>query len=224
MKIEKLIVTLSVGLLSALSVGAQGTFQNLNFEQANPNPDTPGPVTAASAVPYWTVYYDNVQQTEVMYNDESLGGTQLTLVSAHDPYGPSAIDGNYSVFLQSYAGDTVVSISQTGLIPAGTQSLLFEAQGSILGALGVLVGNQTVPLSVVGSGPNYTLYGANISAWADDTEQLTFSVFGQGNPNDAWELDDISFSTTALTPEPNTVALTAIGGLLFGARKWFARR
>jgi hypothetical protein len=38
------------------------------------------------------------------------------------------------------------------------------------------------------------------------------------------ELDDITFSTTAVAPEPNIVALTAIGGLLFGARKWFARR
>jgi hypothetical protein len=37
-------------------------------------------------------------------------------------------------------------------------------------------------------------------------------------------LDDISFSTTAVAPEPNVVALSAIGGLVFGARKWLARR
>jgi hypothetical protein len=39
------------------------------------------------------------------------------------------------------------------------------------------------------------------------------------------ELDDISFSTNVVaSPEPNLVALSAIGGLLFGARKWFPRR
>jgi hypothetical protein len=37
-------------------------------------------------------------------------------------------------------------------------------------------------------------------------------------------LDDIAFSPTAVTPEPSIFGLTAIGGLLFGARKWFARR
>ena len=83
------------------------------------------------------------------------------------------------------------------------------------------MGNQAVALSTVGTGANYTLYGANISAWADDPETITFSVSG-GTPN-GWELDDISFSTTAV-PEPSIGALAAIGGLLFGARKYFARR
>jgi hypothetical protein len=42
-----------------------------------------------------------------------------------------------------------------------------------------------------------------------DGQITSFSVVG-----------DVNF----LTPEPSVVALTAIGGLLFGARKWFARR
>ena len=84
------------------------------------------------------------------------------------------------------------------------------------------MGTQIVPFAAIGSEPNYTLYGANISAWADDTEQITFSaqavVLGLNN----WTIDEISFSPTAL-PEPSIVALTAMGGLLFGARKWLAR-
>jgi hypothetical protein len=72
--------------------------------------------------------------------------------------------------------------------------------------------------------PTYTLYGANISAWANDTEPLTFTAMQDNTALNNWEIDDISFSTNAVSPEPNILALTAIGGLLFGARKRFARR
>jgi len=83
------------------------------------------------------------------------------------------------------------------------------------------MGTQIVPIGAIGTGSNYTLYGANISAWADDSEQITFAALGDSSEANNWNIDDISFSDV---PEPSTVALTAIGGLLFGARKWFARR
>jgi hypothetical protein len=60
-------------------------------------------------------------------------------------------------------------------------------------------------------GAPYGVYGANIASFAGQTGQLEFtaSVFN-------WvELDDISFSTTAV-PEPNALALTGLGALLFG--------
>jgi hypothetical protein len=221
MKIEKLFVTISVGLLSVLSAGAQASFQNLDFEQANPifvgNPLL-GIVTVASALPYWTVTEEGVQATEIFFNDMSLGAPSVDLVGSGDVYGPPPIDGNYSVLLQgSFPGSA--EISQTGTIPSGTESLFFEAQPGE-GTLDVLIGTQVVLFSAVGTGPNYTLYGANISAWAGDTEQLTFSAAQDDSGLNNWEIDDISFSQV---PEPSIVALTAIGGLLFGARKWFAR-
>jgi len=217
-KTTKLIAGFSVSFLAALSVQAQGTFQNLNFEEANPvaagNPYPAYDVTAASALPGWTVYYGTTQETVVAYNSFSTGAPQVDLVNAAN----GAIDGNYSVILQgSLPG---VSISQTGLIPAGTQSLYFEAEPG-LGSLDVLMGTQIVPIGAIGTGSNYTLYGANISAWADDSEQITFAALGDSSEANNWNIDDISFSDV---PEPSTVALTAIGGLLFGARKWFARR
>src|SRR5208282_6540402 len=105
-------------------------------------------------------------------------------------------------------------ISQTGLIPSGTQSLLFESQIAPVpfGPLNILIGTQSVPYVEVGTGPNYIVYGANISAWAGQSEELTFS-----DPNDSggWEIDDISFSPTAVAPEPSPLVLTGIGGLLF---------
>jgi hypothetical protein len=55
----------------------------------------------------------------------------------------------------------------------------------------------------------YTVYSANVSAWADKTEELTFSVPSfSGN----WEIDDISFSAV---PEPSPIALTEFGAILF---------
>ena len=232
MKRTKLIVALSVALFAAFLIQAQ-SFQNLNFEQADPlvvNPDNPYVITAASAFPYWTVTIDGVQQTDIYYNDISLGNPQVTLISTSYPnMGLAPIDGTYSVLLQCAFAPGSDAISQTGVIPAGTQSLTFEAEpiGQVqpVGSLEVLVGNQVVPFAALSTGPNYTLYGANISAWADDTEQLTFSALSDDNQQNNWELDDISFSTNVVaSPEPSLVALSAIGGLLFGARKWFARR
>jgi hypothetical protein len=37
------------------------------------------------------------------------------------------------------------------------------------------------------------------------------------------ELDDITFSTTAVVPEPSVLALMVMGGLAFGARRWRAK-
>jgi hypothetical protein len=221
-KTIKQIAGFSIVLLAVLSAQAQGTFENLNFEQADPIsagvPGEPFFVTAASALPYWNVYYDGVQQTQIPFNAISYGTPSVSLLGTAETVGISPIDGNYSVLLQPYAG--AVSISQTGLIPANTPSLLFEGLGEI-GVLEVLVGTQIVPFTAVETEPTYTLYGANISAWEGQNEQLTFSALGL-TPT-SWEIDDISFSTTP-EPEPNILALTAIGGLLFGARKWFARR
>jgi len=58
MNIRKLFRSLSAIILTVLSVHAQGAFNNLNFEQANPinagNREYPGNVTFASALPDWT--------------------------------------------------------------------------------------------------------------------------------------------------------------------------
>jgi hypothetical protein len=217
-------IIVAVMFASSVIASAQGTFQDLNFEEANPvyagSPYPAYEVTTASALPGWTVYYGTTQEAVVGYNTESLGATQVDLLGAS--YG--AIEGNYSVLLQGGIEPSVpATISQYGMIPAATETLFFEAQPG-RGTLDVSIGSQIVPFSAVGSGANYTLYGANISAWAGDPELLTFSALPPVSSDNNWLIDDISFSTNAPSPEPSIVALTAIGGLLFGARKWFARR
>jgi hypothetical protein len=228
MKIEKQIVGFSVALLAMLSAQAQGTFQNLNFEQADPmsagNPANPYAVTATTALPYWTVTIGGAQQTQVTYNAGSLGAPVVVLLGPPPPapaFNP--IDGNYSVLLTGSFSASVPSISQTGTIPAGTQSLLFEAEPGVsppTGALELQIGTQSVTFSAVGMGPNYTLYGANISAWAGQTESLTFSASETSSGLNNWELDDISFSTTAI-PEPSPLALTGVGAVLLALYRRF---
>jgi hypothetical protein len=205
---------------------AQGTFQNLNFEQANPiiiQGSQYNESAVANALPNWTVTIGGVQQTEIPVNGFSTGAAWVTLVVAGNQTSIPPIDGNYSVLLQNYGGTpepNATAISQTGLITPGTQSLLFEAHSEsfIPGPLNVLVGNQSISYTEVSAGPNYIVYGANISAWAGQTEQLTISdPNGSGN----WEIDDISFSPNAV-PDPNPLALTGIGGALVALYRRFA--
>ena len=69
----------------------------------------------------------------------------------------------------------------------------------------------------------HTPYLAQISRQGGHTGQLEFTAdYEISDPYIV--LDDITFSTNSVAPEPSIVALTAIGGLLFGTRKWFARR
>jgi hypothetical protein len=218
MNMTNLIVGQLVSVSVVLSALAQGSFENMNFELANPGTFSSFSVPVSNALPYWKVSLGEVQQTDVGYNAFSTGATSVTLVGPG--YGP--IDGNYSVLL--YGGETAssASISQTGLIPAGTQSLFFDVGTSLYSeALEVLIGNQSIPFSAVGSGPNYTRYGANISAWAGDTEQLTFWALEETSEPNEWELDDIIFSPNAV-PEPSPLAMTGIGGLLFALYRRFA--
>jgi hypothetical protein len=213
MKIKSLFALYLTSLLAMPSAKAQGTFQNLDFEQGNPGSVAFAQnVPVATVLPNWFAYYGDVQQTDVGYNVITTGATQISLVGGSQFH----IDGNYSVLLQP--GPSGASISQTGLVPLGSDSLLFEANGS--GPLDVFIGGQNVSFSAVGSGPNYTLYGANISAWTGDSESLTFLAVADGSPGGV-TLDDISFSTSVV-PEPNPIALTAIGGLLFALYCRFA--
>jgi hypothetical protein len=226
MRKAALLAQLSTILFAALTATAQSTFQNLDFEQARPvtaaDPNNPYAVTAASAVPCWTVYQtvdtagDVIQATEVLYGTITTGGTSLTLIGPATQYAPPAVDGNYSVFLQTYAPNNWVSISQTGLIPVGTQSLLFQGRGGEIPYLNVQLGTQAIPFSAVGSGANDTLFAANISPWAGDTEKITFTGYSSGYP-DSWELDNIAFSPNAV-PEPCTLALLLTGGAVLGLR------
>jgi hypothetical protein len=242
MKTAMLIVGFSVVLLVPLSTHAQ-TFTNLNFESADVAPTAPPTITyvpVGAALPGWTAFLGGVQLTQVGYNVPSTGTAGVSLFGPNwnstdeGVFGIGIIDGNYSIVLQEGANplnstplEVSASIEQNGTVPSTAESIQFKA--SEANPLSVSFnGNILLPVAlssgVSADGLPYTLYAANISAWANQPGELEFTATVNGSENyDV--LDDISFSTTPVpSPEPSIVALTAIGGLLFGARKYFARR
>ncbi len=117
---------------------AQTRFQNLGFESAHLTPIPPGQpgvvVPIAQALPGWSGFLGTQQVTEVLQNDFALGSANISIL------GPNwtaigIIQGQYSVLLQAGADGVSLpqfvdaSISQTGLIPAGTESILLKAIG-----------------------------------------------------------------------------------------------
>jgi len=139
---------------------------------------------------------------------------------------PGIIDGNYSVFIQAGSdpqNSTVLvsaSIEQTGLVPVGSESLEFKAWQNTFTEFSVSFDGNNLSPVMLGTGANYTLYGVDIAPFAGQTGPLEFTATVPQTGLSLFGLDDITF---VLTPEPSIVALAAIGGLLFGARKWFAR-
>jgi len=240
-KTAKIIAEFSVVFLVAFSVSAQG-FINLNFEAATLSP-TAGPqnwpnlVPISQGLPGWTAYLGSVQQSGVGQNTYANSVATVDILgpgfgTQPGPYGNfGVIDRNYTALLQggitpdSPQADYVsASIAQVGTIPATAQSLQFDADPSG-GSFSVsFAGNTLTPellsIDTTPSGLVYGLFGVNVAPYANQTGQLEFSTTDYSS----LLLDDITFSTTPVpTPEPNILGLTAIGGLVFCARKWLAR-
>jgi hypothetical protein len=86
-------------VLITMPVLGQGTFDNLDFEQANPvyvNRSV-GTVTAASAIPDWTAAIGGVPQSTIVENFFSTGAPEVVLLSQNTLQPP--LDGYYSVLL-----------------------------------------------------------------------------------------------------------------------------
>jgi hypothetical protein len=207
----KKLMTLSTIFLAAAQAGYAQGFINLNFETATISGGT-------ATVPGWkvnTFNYVNGDTNSIPYNNIALDSPSVNLEGTDSPI-PSvwAIQGNYSIFIQGgsrFSPDTNgASIWQTGQILAGSQSLTWWGD-----SMNVSFGGQSLSIMVLGSTPNYTIYGADISAFAGQTGQLVFSVPWQTSSM----LDNIQFSSSPV-PEPSTFALTALGGLLLGFRRW----
>jgi hypothetical protein len=207
---------------------AQGTFQNLDFEDAIYKvPDIPGgqfgtPVSAADGIPGWTAYYGTDQVSQILHNNIALGATSISIMGPNWT-GPAPLQGFYSVLLQSPSGISPISgpaaIAQTGTIPANALSIQFlglQILDPNPAQLGVTFGGHSLSLVPLSSGPGATLYGADISAYAGNTGQL--EITSLPNPDSSYNsfmIDSISFSPQAI-PEPSTVSLLVIGAAIAG--------
>ena len=204
-------------------------FANLNFENAIIVSDDPPhfvTIYASNAIPSWSAYTgpvgnptnsSSVGASIIGYDSVSLGGAAVFLEDDKmvNGYNPSPIQGTYSVLLQGSipAADGTASIGQTGTIPTTAQSLTFW--GILGGTLDVSFNGSDLAYSAIGSGTDYTIYAVDISAYAGQSGQLLFT---SGVSSSAL-LDNIQFSTNPV-PEPSVLALTALGGLMIGFRRW----
>lgn len=234
------VTALVIGL--CCSAVAQGTFQNLDFESATPGPPLgPPPIGGIPGVSYqpvnlalpgWTAYIANEQQTEVIQNSYGHGQAQIDLFGPNYPAAyqspgltPGTIDGNYSVLLQSGADPANVgalvgaSIAQTATVPFGTDLLEFRAWQTASTDFTVSFNGSTLSPFVISTASNYQLYGADISSYAGQTGQLEFTCNYNFSGGASWlGLDDIAFSPV---PEPNPLILAGIGGILFALYRQF---
>ena len=216
-------VIFTAALLSLAEMGFAQGFINLDFESAKMVPAGGYYVQFDKAFPGWT---GNVSLA--LSNTIALDSSGISIInSGFNNYGLIAggvIQGNYTAILQAgMGGDT--SLSQTGLVPASAQSLQFDALQAVDGASAIIpfqvtLGGQPLSLIVISNMLNYTLYGADVSAWAGQTAQLSFTVFAE-NPhldNQYLYLDAIQFSSSPI-PEPSEFALAALGALFLGFRR-----
>src|SRR5262245_34012009 len=88
-------------LLAASPAFAQGTFQNLDFEESLVDQSQPiGFVSVADALPGWTVTISTNQQSFVRFNDPCISSTCVSILGTNSPVLINAIEGNFSVYLQ----------------------------------------------------------------------------------------------------------------------------
>ena len=202
-------------------------FQNLDFESATLVTAPNGTINFSAAFPGWGGFAGTNQLGTVQHNLTFLDTTGISIIDTN-PLPPGVfgelIDGNYTAVLQAgvYNGftPTDVSLSQTGVVPLGTKSLSFLALPSSLAISNFTVSLGGVSLNLISSpvaNENYTLYEADVSAFAGLPEELKFTLLAQ-NPhvsNRYLSLDDIQFSPIAI-PEPSgfdlvMVALVSLG-------------
>ena len=183
----------------------QGSFVNLDFE--NPilplTPGADGRVPIEDALPGWTSYIGGVTNSGVAYDTISLGAAEISI---HDTNGFEPIlQGNYTVLMQgSFSGGTIVPVlAQVGTIPSNAKSITYYGEGPFT----VTFSGHLIPVVPIGSGPNYTIFGGDISAFAGQTGELRL----QGGDL----LDNITFSPSVI-PEPSMLAVFAVGGLMIG--------
>ncbi len=208
---------------------SQEAFQNLNFEAADvagyaPNSST---VPTSSAFPGWqAIYGANPPSAQVWYDGLSIGGPMISIL---DNKAGSPIQGNYSADLfAAVVGTTTysVTLSQTGVVPASTESIEMDANQAASSSFVVTLGGEPVNMVPLQRFANYTLWGGDASAFAGQDVALSITELPPANQEyspSLLELDNITFSQTTVTPEPGTLSLLVVGATAFAVRSWWKR-
>ena len=215
-----------------LTAYSQGSFQNLNFEDAFVTQYAPGSsVPVGSAFPGWTAYYGSVQTgtnaaSLVGYDLSPLSGPVVSINDSNPPlvYPETAISGHYSAalfggrLLLPQPADNAAMLSQTALVPEDARSLQFKARFQTTEA--VSLGGQVLELVPLAVFPEYFLLGADITPFAGQVLELRITIPPppSGSPFRNFNLfDDFAFSNQII-PEPSVLGLLGLGALVLGRR------
>jgi hypothetical protein len=194
------------------------SFVNLDFEQAGFYV-SPTPVNGwgDSIDPNLAFHGWTVSNCWTLYNDLTLGTPAIDLIGPNFPnaMGLSPLQGSYSVMLQYFVSVyySPPTLSQTGLIPDGTESINFligpyNGPGDAV----VTLNGVDIPLVSISGGR----VAGDISAFAGTIAQLTFST------TTGWDwlyLDDVQFSESPI-PEPASFVLFGLGVLFLGRKSF----
>lgn len=213
-----------LSLCLPLTLGAQGTFQNMGFESpsfVSAGTYPPEAMQWGPAMPNWTGYYGNTACSTILYNNETLGGPGISIFNAS--YSRQPLFGNYSVMLiggWNWAANAPydASIAQTAVVPSSALSLRFAAN-SFGGPVSVSLGGTPLSVMVLGTYANYTTYGASTVGLGGQNLELRITCPGSPSDNHLL-LDNVTFSTSAV-PEPAGWWVMGLGG---GVIFWFGRR
>jgi hypothetical protein len=220
-------------LLLSARIGSSQAFVDLNFESARITNGTPldSFVTFSNAFPGWSGYYTQTgalssnQTASAWYDAISLGGYLISIVDTNlTPSGFGPLNGKYSAALfggfDPGSGYWASTISQTGLVPAGTETLTIDAEPVFPRAPGssftVSLNGQAINLYPARTFSNYTVFSGNISAFAGHVATLAITVPPPApgiTPPSGYSFDNIVFSPI---PEPGVLGLLCLGGLFCG--------
>ncbi len=230
MKTKHLQIILGIATVYALPISSQARqFQNLDFESSLGSPvfgnsffNLPGWTVTTVGDPY-SAFPGGVFDSKFY----SLGGAYGYIIPIYgfDIMAGTTIDplgGNQSVALYTTAspGPAAISISQTGTIPTGQNSVsfllgYFETYGlttpqNPLSVFSLSINSQNVPLAVTLANGQVLTVAGNISQWAGQTVSLAVTeTVGAGYNNEAFGvIDNVAFSPVAV-PESARIGLFA---------------
>ena len=206
------LATIAVWVYGTTLCLAQG-FLNLDFESAHLNGYAQGYVPSSVSIPGWTVYSDSGSGYQILYNSIALDDPMVT-IQGKNSTELTPLQGNYSVYIQGgsqWGYGTNVGILQTGQIPISAKSLTFFGE---VANMQLSFGGQSLVYNSIGSTGIYTIFGADISAFAGQIGELKFNITHPGGAT----LDNIQFSNSPV-PEPGSLALLVAGSLL-GFWRW----
>lgn len=198
-KMVRSILPILILIVFAVTARAQDSFHNLDFESATiSQTQSIGLVDSADALPHWSAFSGtNTPLAQVGFKAQ-IAGTPIALFATNGLTGTS-IEGGFSVYLVGagvdYPGGPLpfvpaASITQTGLVPATAQCVVFKARpGTSL--LVLSLGGQAIPFVAVARGSNYNLYAGDVAPFVGQSLELRFTVGYRGT---GWNLDSIAFT------------------------------